>query len=95
MSTLNVHPEMSVSEAGWAMNGGPKIEKETWKMITHVKFNVMKPSAKKPVSPSKAYTWGQASELLRSHCGGVHTRAEPCTRPADWRQAGDKTHRTI
>lgn len=34
ISTLNVHPEMSVSEAGWAMKGGPKIKKGTWKMIS-------------------------------------------------------------
>lgn len=50
ISTLSVHPEMSVSEAGWAMKGGPNVKNEI-----HVKFTMMKLPAKKLASPSKAY----------------------------------------
>lgn len=49
ISTLSVHPEMSVSEAGWAMKEGPNMKNEI-----HVKFTIMKLPAKKLASPSKA-----------------------------------------
>lgn len=45
---------MSISEAGWAMKGDPKIKKENMGKEIHVKLNVMKLSAKKLILPLKA-----------------------------------------
>ena len=60
---------MSVSEAGWAMKGGPKIKKENMKKEIHVKLNVMRLSAKKLVSPSKTCNSGQARYSVASPAG--------------------------
>lgn len=47
---MSVHPEMSVSEAGWAMKGGPNMKSEI-----HVEFSMTKLPAEKRASPAKAY----------------------------------------
>lgn len=80
ISTLSVHPEMSVSEAGQAMKGGPNMKNEI-----HVKFTMMKLPAKKLASPSKACNWEQAIQLFSSQCWGTHTPAAPCTLQTSWR----------
>lgn len=80
ISTLSVHLEMSVSEAGWAMKGGPNMKSEI-----HVKFSITKLPAEKLAPPAKAYNWGQASKLFGSQCWGTRTPAAPCTLQTSWR----------
>lgn len=49
ISTLSVHSEMSVSEAGWAIKGGSNMKSDI-----HVKFTMTKLPAEKLASPAKA-----------------------------------------
>lgn len=53
---------MSVSEAGWAMKGGPNMKNKI-----HVKFTMMKLPAKKLASPPKAYN-RTGSEVVQCQC---------------------------